>query len=161
MNRSPADILRTLPPDKIVNRMETYGQFYLDFIEPHFKNIHLNLKLVRHAAESCQIDIDRMKAFHGIEYADCHKRAAFTMLWIARAHPIQLDTNANMTEALLVINEIYALGLGLGHLNINLADISKEYYRNMIYILHFRNPAAEILASAMYILDCACKGKIP
>lgn len=162
MIRQPAEVLREIARPKVLERLETCATFYFENIAPpKFNGIHLNLKLLRHAVESCFLDIDRMKAFHGIEYADCHKRAAFTMLWITRAHPVQLDTDANMTEALLVINEIYALGLGLGHLNVRLSDISAAWYRNMIYILHFRNPAPEILASTMYVLEQALKRELP
>lgn len=161
MTRRPADVLRTIPEEKISARLETCIKYYHDWMKPNFRDNYLNVKLLRHAVESCFLDIDRMKYFHGIEYADCHKRAAFSMLWITRAHPIQLATNANMTESLLVINEIYALGLGLSHINVKTDDISEKWYRNMIYILHFRNPAPEILASEMYVLDCAMKKILP
>lgn len=161
MSRQPADVLRSITRDKVLARLKTCVQYYHDWIKPGYRDNYLNVKLLRHAVESCLLDICRMKNFHGIEYADCHKRAAFSMLWITRAHPIQLATNANMTESLLVINEIYALGLGLAHININTTDISSKWYRNMIYILHFRNPAPEILASEMYVLECALKKQLP
>ena len=50
-----------------------------------------------------------MKNFHGIEYADCHKCAAFFYDLIVKAHPIQLATDMCMTEFMLVINEVFIL----------------------------------------------------
>lgn len=161
MSKSPEKVLRSLPSEKVLERLKTCVYFYNDSIDPAYNDIHLNVKLLRHAIESCLLDINRMKAFHDIPYADCHKRAAFTMIWITRAHPIQLATNVNMTEGLLIINEIYALGLGLVHLDINMRELSPKWIKNMLYILHFRTPGPEILASTMYALDCAMHGKKP
>lgn len=157
MSRRPTDVLKTLPDSKVIERLESWHKFYLQEIETRYKGIHLNLKLLRHAVESCLLDLNRMKNFHGIEYADCHKRAAFSMLWVVRAHPIQLNTDVNLTESLMVINEIYAIHLGINHLEIAVSSISSKYFRNLIYILHFRNPAPEILASSMYLLECAIR----
>lgn len=155
MSRQPADVLRDLPADKVLERLGTYNRLYLKWIEPSFSGTHLNLKLLRHAVESSLLDIARMKSFHGIEFADCHKRAAFSMLWITKAHPIQLATDVSIKETHLVINELYAIIAGLSHLDVDVTAISHKYLRNLIYILHFRNPAPEILASSMYLLDCA------
>lgn len=145
MSKSPADVISTVPRPKVLERLKTCHRFYLSFIEPNFKGIHLDLKLLRHAIESCFLDMARMKSFHGIDFADAHKRAAFLMLWIVKAHPIQLATDANITEALIVVNELFAVHLGLGHLDVNVSNISREYLRNLIYILHLRNPASELL----------------
>ena len=161
MSRSPADVLKTIPREKVVNRLKTLWTYFNVEFKPRFVGIHLNAKLLRHAVESCFLDIARMKNFHGIEFADAHKRAAFTMLWITKAHPVQLETNVNMTESLLVINELFAIHAGIGHLDIDASMISPKYIKNLIYILHFRNPAPEILASSMYTLECAVLGKKP
>jgi hypothetical protein len=160
LNKSPADIIRTLPEKDVLERLETLEEIFRNNLR-HFSGIYINLKILRHAVESCFLDLERMKNFHGIEFADQHKRAAFTMLWIVKAHPIQLHTNANMTEALLVPNEYFAIHAGLVHLRIDVGQITPAYLRNLIYILHFRQVAPEILASAMYLLECACNGKKP
>ena len=101
-----------------------------------------------------------MKAFHGIEYADAHKRAAFIMLWIKRTHPIQLHTHANMTESLIVVNELYGISLGLNHLSIRLERIPDHLFRNLIYTLHFRHIEPEVLAFSMYLLERGAKGDV-
>ena len=66
-----------------------------------------------------------------------------------------------MTEALLVINELFAIYTGLSHLHVDVSVISDEYIRNLIYILHFRQVAPEFLASAMYLLERACHKETP
>lgn len=161
MSKTPLEVVNTVPKKKILDRLKTCAQYYFDNIEPKYAGVHLNLKLLRHAVESYFLDIDRMKAFHGIEYADCHKRAAFSMCWITRIRPIQLHTDVNMTEGLIVVNEIYALAIGLGHLELDMGNISGEYIKNLLYILHFRSPSPEILSSLMYVLECAVNKKEP
>jgi hypothetical protein len=161
LSKSPADVIKSLPEPKVLERLDTFCEMYRVHFQSRYSGIHLNVKLLRHAVESCFLDLERMKAFHGIDYADQHKRAAFAMHWITKTHPIQLATDANMTEALLVINEWFAIHAGLAHLDIDVSDISGPYLRNLIYILHFRQPSPEILASAMYLLECSCCCKTP
>ena len=160
MSKSPADVIKSLPERAVLERLDTFNELFNDKFKD-FQGIHLNLKLLRHAVESYFLDLYRMKDFHGITHADQHKRAAFSMLWIVKAHPIQLHTVASMTEALMVINELYAMHVGLSHLEIDITNISSTYIRNLIYILHFRQTSPEILASAMYLLECACLSKEP
>ena len=161
MTSSPADSLNSLADKEVLERLESCVQLFNDEFLTRYDGVHLNVKLLRHAIESYFLDLKRMKSFHGIEFADCHKRAAFSMLWIARAHPIQLATDVKMTEGLLIVNELYALQIGLNHLDIDMAQLSGKYIRNLLYILHFRNPSPEVLASSMYTLECAAKGQKP
>lgn len=161
MSRTPADVINTLPHGKVLDRLKTLWTYYNLHFEQKYTGIHLAPKLLRHAVESCFLDLRRMKSFHGIDFADAHKRAAFSMLWITNVRPIQLATNVNMTESHLLINEIFAIHVGLNHLSISIGDLSAKYLRNLIYILHFRNPTPEILASAMYTLECAVLGNKP
>jgi hypothetical protein len=118
--------------------------------------IHINRKVLRHAVENYFLDLERMQTFHSIDLPDKHKRSAFLMVWITKTHPIQLATNANMDEALLVINEIFAIHVGLAELGVRAARCTPGYLRNLVYILHFRTVTPEVLASAMYLLECAC-----
>ena len=83
------------------------------------------------------------------------------MIWVTNSHPVQLAIDVNIKESRIVTREIFAIHVGLCHLSINISDISWAYFRNLIYILHFRNPAPEMLASSMYTLECAVKGKKP
>jgi hypothetical protein len=160
LRADPAKVIRSIPADDVLKRIFALEKIYqVNFA--NYPGAYLNRKLLRHAIESYFIDLERMKDFHGIKLADQHKRAAFTMLWIVKAHPVQLHTNADMTEALIVINELFAIHAGLAHLRVSSGCISKECLRNLIYTLHFRQVSPEILASAMYLLECACLQKTP
>ena len=161
MIRTPDDVIKTIPREKVKKRLASLLTYYRNYFEPEYSGIYVNIKLLRHAVESCFLDIARMKNFHGIRFADAHKRAAFLMIWITKAHPIQLATDVNITESHLVINEIFAIHAGINHLSINISDITAKYFRNLIYILHFRNPAPEMLSSSMYTLECAVLGNKP
>ena len=160
MSKSTADVIKLLPEKAVLERLDTFNEVFLKNFKD-YRGIHINIKLLRHAVESYFLDLARMKDFHGITHANQYKRAAFSMLWIVKAHPVQLHTDANMTEALLVINELFAIHVGLSHLNVNIDDISRDYIRNLIYILHFRQVSPEILSSAMYLLECACFSRKP
>jgi hypothetical protein len=160
LSKSPADVIKSLPEKDVLERLDTLVAIFCYGFK-NFKGIYLNRKILRHAVESYFLDLERMKNFHGIKLADQHKRAAFTMLWVTKTHPVQLHTDANMTEALLVINEIFAIHAGLSHLEVSIDDVSSTYIRNLIYILHFRQVSPEILASAMYLLERSCSGKKP
>lgn len=161
MSKTPEDLLNELPVGKVLERLKTYGGFYIKHFQPHYNGIYVNLKLLRHAVEKSLLTTLYVKNYHGIEYADEHKRAAFSMYWIARIKPIQIDSDANVKESHLLINEIFGVYIGLGHLNINCHDISPKYFLHLLYTLHNRNVTPEELASEMYLLQCAAWNKKP
>jgi len=142
------------------NRVKTLTRVFQTVLGD-WEGIYLQGEILRHAVESYFLDIYRMKAFHQIELADQHKRASFTMFWIAKLRPIQIYEDANMTDALHLINERFALHAGLSHLDIGIEDISENYTSNLMYTLHYRQFPPEVLTSMMYLLECACKGNKP
>ena len=160
MRKHPEDTVETTNKEILSTRIDTLVSIF-DAAYKDVRGIYLNKYILRHAVESYFLDLGRMKAFHQIDQADQHKRAAFTMLWIAKLRPVQIHPEAEMTEELLLANEQFALHAGLAHLRLNISDISPSCLRNLIYTLHFRQPHPEILASNMYLLECACNGKKP
>jgi hypothetical protein len=146
--------------ERVLKRLHSLGEIFQNNLKA-FKGIFLSLELLRVAVEHYFRDLDSLKAVNSICHADQHKRAAFTMLCIANTRPIQLQIGAEVNESLILINEYFALHAGLSHLKLNMADISSGYIKNLIYILRFRQPSPEILASTMYLLECACNGKKP
>jgi hypothetical protein len=148
------------PEEKVLRRIFDLETAFYDFFGT-FKDAYLSRKILRHCVESYFRDIERMKIFHSIQFADQHKRAAFTMLWIVRTKPVQLHSDANMSEALLLINELFAIHAGLAHLKLTPSDISKIYLRNLVYTLHYRPASAELLASVAYLLERACRKESP
>jgi len=160
LNKDQPPVINKLAEERVLKGIFCLETAFTDTLG-NFQGVFPDRKVLRHAVESYLHDLDRMKDFHNITIEDRHKRAAFTMLWIVRTHPVQLHTDANMTEALLLINEIFAIHAGLAHLNIAPSSISNTYMRNLVYILHYRPVSGELLASAMYLLECACLGKNP
>lgn len=155
MSKSPGEIIKSISREKVRDRLGSWHEYYLAFVEPNFKGIFLNLNILRLAAENYFRELERLKTYHGIDFADAHKRAAFTMVAVSRAHPIQLSTDVSLTEALILINEWYGLQLGLSQMDIEISKISPRFLRNMIYLLYYRDPDPESLASSMYLVDCA------
>jgi len=154
LSSATPDVINTLAEEKVLRRIFDLETIF-ECAMGDFKGIYLSRKILRHSVVSYFRDLDRMKDFHKINFADQHKRAAFTMLWIVRTHPVQLHTDANMSEALLVINEYFAVHAGIAHLNITPSDISKKYLRNLVYNLHFRPVSGELLTSLCYLLECS------
>jgi hypothetical protein len=160
-NLPKKEILTSQANARVITRMEALLQIYAATIEKEYQKIHINVKVVRHLVESYFQDLDRMKTFHEINRADRHKCAAFTMIWITRTHPIQLESDVNMTIGHMLINELFAVHAGLNRMELKIADISAKYLKNLLYTLHFRIKPPEIMASSMYLLECACNGQKP
>lgn len=161
-NAQPPVIIKPAE-EKVLRRIFDLEKVFADALGA-FKGIFLSRKILRLAVESYFRDIERLKSFHKIEFSDQHKRAAFTMLWIVRTHPVQLHTDANMTEALLLINELFAIHAGFAHLGLTSSDISAmtaNYLRNLVYTLHYRPVSGELLASVAYLVECAYAEKTP
>lgn len=159
MKKKPDELLAELPEGIVEERLKTFGAYYKLHFEPKYDGIFLNLPLLRHALERSMLDILYFKKYHGIGYPDRHKRAAFPMWWIARVHPIQLHTHALLTDALIVINEVFGVHLALSHLEVPIAACPKEYVHNLIYSLHNRVTTPVSLAAEMYLLECAVKNE--
>lgn len=159
MSKSPEDVLKTIPRPKVLERLGSWHSYYLENIEPNFEKIFLNQNILRLAVERYFRKLACVKIYHGIKYGDAHKRAAFTMVAIADAHPIQLATDINLTESTILINEWYGLQLGLSQMDVDVAKISRRYLRNLVYLLNYRKSEEELLSSCMYLIDCAFQGK--
>jgi len=161
-NATPS-VINTLADDRVLKRIFELETVFNDTMSG-FNGVYLSRKILRHSAESYFRDLDRLKDFHKINFADQHKRAAFTMLWIIRTHPIQLHTDANLTEALLLINEWFAIQAGFAHLKLtpqNISAMSASYLRNLVYNLHYRPVSGELLASVSYLIERACHREAP
>jgi hypothetical protein len=154
---TPQGMLNTpLMKEKILNRLDKLN----DIFKSHFakyKNIKLDMFLLRETIESCFCDIYRLKFFRNVHQEDAHKQAAFFMIWIAKIRPIQfMNEIKNLKPSELFANELFAIFTGLALLDISprcLRDREPEYFRNLIYLLHFHSCSGEQLASEMFLLD--------
>ena len=67
--------------ERVLRRLHSLDVIFQNNLKS-FNGIYLSLALLRTAVERYFSDLDSMKAVNDICYADQHKRAAFTMLWI-------------------------------------------------------------------------------
>ena len=160
MSDSPLKNIPHRPKEEILERLRSLVNIYHAAFKS-FTGVHPSVPTLRCVVERYFLELDRMKVFHGFEFADQHKRAALTAFWISKLHPVQLHTDANVTDALLIANEWFAIHAALAHLEIEVSDISAPYLRNLLYTLRFRNPDPETLASIMYLLERACLKQSP
>jgi hypothetical protein len=112
----------------------------------------LNRQLVRIVSESYFKDLDRKKKFHGIQYADSHKRAGYMVKWIMRFRPVQMMTEGAKPRVLLV-NEHFALTVAFKFLNIPPASVPPPLYKNLVYALRFRALDANAWALSFFLLQ--------
>ncbi len=161
---SPDELLQRLAP-RIKRRVE----LLVDIYNKHFagfKGIYLNRRLLLTMVESCYCDIYRLKFFRPVEWIDNHKKAAYTMKWIARIRPIQIHSGAQLTTASLMANAWYAAIAGLTLMEVAEGWRDDEwwvrYVRNLAYLLHFHSISVEQLSSELYAVErCSLSQPIP
>jgi hypothetical protein len=154
--------------ERIVSRMAVVEDIFNDLkASSYLGNCHINRALLFSAVESYYTDIDRIKCFHDISLTDEHKKAAFSMKWLIKFRPIQLSLECDdkiIKRGDILVNERFAIYIGLNLLNIGLKDIDKlsdKYLENMCYNLRFREVDGMILSSMMYLLERGINQEIP
>lgn len=121
----------------------------------------LNHAILENLVERYFIDLDHAKAPHNITRADAHKRAAFTIKWISRLRPIQIESGTIKGKELQVVNELFAVYAGLEHLAFSFADADNKWLLNFLFTLRYRDFHAEAMASEMYLLETRCQQGSP
>ena len=155
MSDTPLNPPPTRSQEEIFARLRSIVNIYHKAFK-NFAGVYISTPILRSAVERYFLELDWGKAFHGSEFADQHKRAALSAFWIAKLRPVQLHTNANVTDALLIANEWFAIHAAFAHLEIEVSAVSAPYLRNLIYTLRYRSPDPETLASVVYLLERAC-----
>lgn len=159
---TPKVILERVGEEKVLKRFYSLDTIYKAKIQPHCPNTFLQKYILRNTVESYFCDLQHSKDFHNIELADRHKVAAFTIKWIIKSRPIQLNENANPNGSyILLVNEIFALMAGLIHLSASIEQLSNPMFRSLLYTLHNRTFDAESMSAMMYTIECALNGKKP
>ena len=129
-------------------------QFLLGLDDKYRSSFFLSKELLHCAVNAYFDDIYKYKAYAGSEYADRHKQAAYTMLWISRFHPIQILPKADIDTTVLTINEAFALYAGFMFLDpIVLKKLQKSFYRHLIYTLTYRNLTGKGLSTLIYLME--------
>jgi hypothetical protein len=150
---------------KITDRIDTV-EFVFGEIQKrgYLKNAYINQPILYTAIKAYYDDVDRHKCFHEIDLSDEHKKAAFSMKWLVKFRPIQLNDSVSGKSAdfqHLIANELLALILALSLLGLGeeVRQISGKYIGNLIYCVRFREPNALVLASMFYLLQKKLKNE--
>ena len=114
--------------------------------------IALNQQVLRMVSESYFKDLERKKNFHGIQYADEHKRAGYMLKWIMRFRPIQL-VSENCGVSSLLANEHFALTVALRIVRVAPTKLNRDLYKNLIYALRYRHIDANAWALSFFLLQ--------
>lgn len=155
-------------PDKdaIRQRYETllllFEQEYMPGICEELRgSIALSKELLHCAVNAYFDDIYRYKQYAGSTYADRHKQAAFTMIWISRFKPIQIKSKEIVNKALLTVNETYAIFAGFMFLDPVVMDrMTERFFNHLVYILTYRQIDGRALASMIYLMEVAAKNDV-
>lgn len=161
-------MMESIKPDEeaIRKRFDTLvrlyeEQFCLGIDPKHRNNIYLSKELLHCAVNAYFDDIYKYKAYAGSKYADNHKQAAFTIIWISRFHPIQVLPNCKIDTAILTINEAFALYAGFIFLEPRvLYKLTQRFYWHLIYTLVYRELPARGWATLIYLIETGSKKNV-
>lgn len=143
----------------VQKRFETlirlYEEQFLVGLDQKYRNcFYLSKELLHCAVNAYFDDIYKYKYYAGSEYADRHKQAAYTMLWITRFHPIQILPEAKVDTTVLTINEAFALYAGFMFLDpIVPSRLQESFYQHLIYTLTYRHLTGKGLATLIYLME--------
>lgn len=123
-----SEIENSLIEEKISLREDTVRkQFFLfmsDQDEKTQKSVYLNGILMKSAITSYYIDIHRYKDFSGSTWANNYKQAAYTIKWLVRFRPIQInDTTEFLSDNIFDLNLKFAMFCGFAFLNPEMTKI--------------------------------------
>ncbi len=152
---SPGDLL-DLVGDRIKERCAFLEGIYNRFCD-RWPGVYLNRYLLQETVESYFCDVYRLKFFRPVNLINEYKKAAYTMKWIARIRPIQMDEGHGPSTSTLMVNSYYALMSGFTLLDINYDAKNSEWWKTYItdttYLLHYHSVSVESLTQEMCVLQ--------
>jgi hypothetical protein len=120
--------------------------------------VYLNRAILENAVEHYFRELGATKALHAIERADAHKRASFTLKWISRLRPVQIERGTEISKSeLMLTNEVFAVFLALEHLQLTFDHVDDKWLYNLLHTLRYRDFDAEAMASEMYLIEQAAQ----
>lgn len=152
--------------EAIRKRYETlvslYNEQFLAGLAAKYKEyLYLSKELLHCAVKAYFDDICKYKAYAGSTYADRHKQAAYTMMWISRFKPIQIKEGGHVDTPLLTINESFAIYAGLMFLAPSVMQgMTEKFYKHLIYTLTYRELGGRGLASLLYLMETAAQKNV-
>jgi len=113
----------------------------------------MNKVLLLNAVESYFLDIQRLKAFHGMERADRFKIAGYFLKWLCKIRPIQVGPLGNLPPNLqkrgIVVNADFALIHALIVAKINQPNVEPRLVMSLLYSAHYRELDGGVMAVTM------------
>ena len=96
--------------DAILSRVEQIGQEMLDFIRIYDMEavVFVHEISLAHAVFDYFSDIDRLKKYQDIKYANSSKIKAYETAWLLKRHPLQLKQSVN-DDKYAFVNERFVL----------------------------------------------------
>ena len=162
---SPSPRIKT-DSDAVRKRYETLLNLYINEFsvglgKDYSDSLFLSKELLHCAVNAYFDDICKYKAYAGSEFADRHKQAAYTMIWISRFKPIQIVEGAEMNTTFLTINEAFAIFAGLMFLHPSvMKGMTKSFSDHLLYSLTYRETGSRALATILYLIEKASESGI-
>jgi hypothetical protein len=133
--------------------LSTFEEYNSRLVKIGLKGATMNRILLGNAVESYFLDIHRVKVFHGMEKADRHKVAAYSVKWLSKIKPIQVPDFAvhadetDLQKRLILINADFALMNALIFAKVDRRKIDDEsIYTDWLYTAHYRYIDGGVLA---------------
>lgn len=157
MNETMINSIREAADNKSNELSEFFAEIQ-ESVAPESIGLTLNTLFLADACESCFIDLERHKDFHGLDIADRHKRAAFLFKWLAKMRPINVSTykKGPGKGKAIRINAYFALLSALGELKIDMRRFAPtKIAQHAIYAASYRDIHAESWALTFCLLEMA------
>jgi len=118
-------------------------------------NICLDEAALAHACNAFFEDIFRVEAFHPVNPADNHKKAAHIFKWISRLRPVHPEENnpTTLKGGAIIANGMFAMLCAFSFLNINAFTPSYSERAHIIYSSMYRDIDPREWAMIFYQLE--------
>jgi len=155
------DIINLLSEDKenLSERFRTLYIIYEDIIENLYKKkTYIQDSLLFHVASNYWVEKMSYKELHGIKILSDCKKASFIMKWLMRFRPVQIKENIpseEIDECLLLVNEVFAVYVGLIFSKINISKIDEnmvDTIQEMLFNFRYREINSKTLWLTLDVL---------
>lgn len=112
-------------------------------------DVKINTAILHDIVFSYFVDVERHKDFHDIQKIRKYKISARLTEWIVKLRPIYFDIKDPeevTSPEFMLLNEIFALKIGLAASEIMVEKIDKELTAKSIYTFHYRKITQETLS---------------
>ena len=138
--------------------MKTLGLLYFKLRDSKLMkeaNIFLDEAALAHACSAFFADIFRIEAFHAVNPADNHKKAAHIFRWISRFRPVRPKENSptSLKGSTIIANAMFAVLCAFSFLNIKAFTPSSSERDHIIYSSIYRDIDPRDWAMIFYQLE--------